>query len=169
MPWEDLAVIPESYATAWTCLLATSRLGRPNPRNSRRNFGVRACSLNIAHDVGATIIATTVKRSDLTCSKNLEPSAVRLRRPTYRSISAIARRSMPCSIWWATLPSWIRCRWCAVEAACVWQDGWAVSIRSTASIHCCKCQAGSTSHSLAVLLWYSSISRFGYSDAGNRR
>ena len=21
MPWEDLAVIPESYATAWTCLL----------------------------------------------------------------------------------------------------------------------------------------------------
>src|SRR5271165_127682 len=92
-----------------------------------------------------------VKKRGLTCSRNLEPSAVRLRRPTSRRISAIARRSMPCSIWWATLPSWIRCRCCAVEAACVSPDGWAVSIRSTDSIRCFRCQAGSTSHSLAVL------------------
>ena len=72
MPWEDLAVIPESYATAWTCLLrnleikkgqilvirgATSALGR--------------AALNIAHDVGATIIATTRKKERFGVLKEL--------------------------------------------------------------------------------------------------
>ena len=60
LPWEEFAVLPESYATAWTCLLrnleikagqtllirgATSALGR--------------AALNIAADVGARIVATT--------------------------------------------------------------------------------------------------------------
>ena len=60
MPWEELAVLPESYATAWTCLMrnleikpgqtlvirgATSALGR--------------AALNIARDAGAKTIATT--------------------------------------------------------------------------------------------------------------
>ena len=63
MPWEELAVLPESYATAWTSLLrnleikpgqtlvirgATSALGR--------------AALNISRDVGARIIATTRKK-----------------------------------------------------------------------------------------------------------
>jgi NADPH:quinone reductase len=26
MPWEDFAVIPESYATAWTCLYGNLRI-----------------------------------------------------------------------------------------------------------------------------------------------
>lgn len=64
LPWEEFAVIPESYATAWTCLLrnleiqaaqtllirgATSALGR--------------AALNIAADEGAKIIATTRSQS----------------------------------------------------------------------------------------------------------
>src|SRR4029077_9471676 len=63
LPWEEFAVIPESYATAWTCLHrnleikegqslvirgATSALGR--------------AALNIAADAGAHIIATTRKK-----------------------------------------------------------------------------------------------------------
>src|SRR5258707_9097720 len=72
LSWEDFAVIPESYATAWTCLLrnleirkgqilvirgATSALGR--------------AALNIAHDVGATIIATTRKKERFDVLKEL--------------------------------------------------------------------------------------------------
>jgi NADPH2:quinone reductase len=64
LPWEEFAVIPESYATAWSCLLrnleiqagqtvlirgATSALGR--------------AALNIAADAGAKIIATTRSES----------------------------------------------------------------------------------------------------------
>ena len=63
LPWEEFAVIPESYATAWTCLHrnleikngqtlvirgATSALGR--------------AAVNIAADAGAHIIATTRKK-----------------------------------------------------------------------------------------------------------
>jgi NADPH:quinone reductase len=63
LPWEEFAVIPESYATAWTSLHrnleikpgqtlvirgATSALGR--------------AALNIAADAGAHIIATTRKK-----------------------------------------------------------------------------------------------------------
>ena len=63
LPWADLAVIPESYATAWTCVMrnlntkkgetlvirgATSALGR--------------AAINIAADAGAHIIATTRKQ-----------------------------------------------------------------------------------------------------------
>jgi NADPH:quinone reductase len=63
LPWEELAVIPESYATAWTCLHrnleikngetlvirgATSALGR--------------AALNIAAEAGVHIIATTRKK-----------------------------------------------------------------------------------------------------------
>jgi NADPH:quinone reductase-like Zn-dependent oxidoreductase len=63
LSWEELAVIPESYATAWTCLHrnleikdgqtlvirgATSALGR--------------AAINIAVDAGAQVIATTRKK-----------------------------------------------------------------------------------------------------------
>src|ERR1700745_4135631 len=66
LSWEEFAVIPESYATAWTCLHpnlgiksgqtlvirgATSALGR--------------AAINMAVDAGAQVIATTRKKERL--------------------------------------------------------------------------------------------------------
>jgi len=63
MPWEELAVIPESYATAWTCLLRNLEIKKGQTlliRGATSALGKAA--LNIAHDIGAKIIATTRKK-----------------------------------------------------------------------------------------------------------
>jgi NADPH2:quinone reductase len=64
MPWEDLAVIPESYATAWTCLLRNLEIKKGQMLVIRgATSALGRAALNIAHDVGATIIATTRKKA----------------------------------------------------------------------------------------------------------
>jgi len=58
--WTDLAAIPESYATAWCTLHGNLEL-RPEHtllvRGATSALGQAA--LNIAHDLGATVVATT--------------------------------------------------------------------------------------------------------------
>ena len=64
LAWTDLAAIPESYATAWITLHANLEL-RPEHtllvRGATSALGQAA--VNIAHDLGATVIATT-RRED---------------------------------------------------------------------------------------------------------
>ena len=82
LPWEDFAVIPESYATAWTCLHrnleivegqtlvirgATSALGR--------------AAVNIAVDAGAEVIATTRKKQRFEVLKELGAHRVEIEGP----------------------------------------------------------------------------------------
>lgn len=63
MPWEELAVIPESYATAWTCLLRNLEIKKGQTLLIRgATSALGRAALNIAHDVGAKIIATTRKK-----------------------------------------------------------------------------------------------------------
>jgi NADPH2:quinone reductase len=60
MAWEDFAVIPESYATAWTCLFRNLELRRGQTlviRGATSALGQAA--LNMAADAGAHVIATT--------------------------------------------------------------------------------------------------------------
>ena len=60
LPWEDLAAIPESYATAWTCLdrnLALESGQSVLIRGATSALGQAA--VNIAAHVGAHVIATT--------------------------------------------------------------------------------------------------------------
>jgi NADPH:quinone reductase-like Zn-dependent oxidoreductase len=60
MPWADLASLPESYATAWTCLhrnLALSRGQVLLVRGATSALGQAA--VNIASEAGAHVIATT--------------------------------------------------------------------------------------------------------------
>jgi NADPH:quinone reductase len=72
MPWEDLAVIPESYATAWTCLLRNLELKKGQTLVIRgATSALGRAALNIAHDVGATIIATTRKEERFGVLKEL--------------------------------------------------------------------------------------------------
>jgi NADPH:quinone reductase len=60
LPWEELAAIPESYSTAWTCLHRNLELSRGQTlllRGATSALGQAA--LNIAADAGANVIATT--------------------------------------------------------------------------------------------------------------
>jgi len=63
LPWADLAAIPESYATAWTCLHGNLELGAGQTlviRGATSALGQAA--LNIAAHAGAHVIATTRSR-----------------------------------------------------------------------------------------------------------
>jgi len=63
LPWEELAAIPESYATAWTCLFRNLELVKGQRlviRGGMSSFGQAA--LNMAVNAGAEVIATTRKR-----------------------------------------------------------------------------------------------------------
>ena len=60
LPWEELAAIPESYATAWTCLTSNLAIARGQIlliRGATSALGQAA--LNIAAHLGAHVIATT--------------------------------------------------------------------------------------------------------------
>src|SRR6201993_1375383 len=62
LPWEDLAAIPESYATAWTCLFRNLELARGQKlviRGGMSSFGQAA--INMSVNAGAEVIATTRK------------------------------------------------------------------------------------------------------------
>ena len=60
LPWEDFAVIPESYATAWTCLYGNLQIEKGQTlllRGATSALGQAA--LNIAANAGLNVIATT--------------------------------------------------------------------------------------------------------------
>src|ERR1043166_4602374 len=60
LPWADLAAIPETYATAWTCLFRNLKIAPGQTlviRGARSSFGQAA--VNMAVNAGARIIATT--------------------------------------------------------------------------------------------------------------
>jgi NADPH:quinone reductase len=62
LPWEELAAIPESYATAWACLFGSLALRKEQTlliRGATSPLGQAA--LNIAAHAGAEVIATTRK------------------------------------------------------------------------------------------------------------
>jgi NADPH:quinone reductase-like Zn-dependent oxidoreductase len=61
--WEDLAVIPESYATAWTCVHRNLEITKGQTLVIRgATSALGRAALNIAVDTGAHVIATTRKR-----------------------------------------------------------------------------------------------------------
>jgi NADPH:quinone reductase len=63
LPWEELAALPESYATAWTCLFRNLELVKGQTlliRGATSSFGL--ATLNLAVEAGARVIATTRNR-----------------------------------------------------------------------------------------------------------
>jgi NADPH2:quinone reductase len=82
LPWEELAAIPESYATAWACLhgnLALSAQQTLVIRGATSALGQAA--LNIAAQAGAHVIATTRKRERLATLESLGARHVLLEEP----------------------------------------------------------------------------------------
>jgi NADPH:quinone reductase-like Zn-dependent oxidoreductase len=63
LSWADLAAIPETYATAWTCLFRNLEIASGQTlviRGATSSFGQAA--LNMAVNAGAKVIATTRSR-----------------------------------------------------------------------------------------------------------
>jgi NADPH2:quinone reductase len=63
LSWADLAAIPETYATAWTCLFRNLEIARGQTlviRGATSSFGQAA--VNMAVNAGARVIATTRNR-----------------------------------------------------------------------------------------------------------
>src|ERR1700690_4116786 len=77
LPWEELAAIPESYATAWTCLFENLRLAKWHVQVIRgATSALGQAALNIAACTGATIIASTRSELKSTFLKTLGTSIV---------------------------------------------------------------------------------------------
>lgn len=60
LPWDQLAVIPETYATAWTCLFRNLEITQGQTlliRGGTSSFGQAA--INLAVNAGTRVIATT--------------------------------------------------------------------------------------------------------------
>lgn len=82
LPWEDLGAIPESYATAWTCLHRNLELSPGQTlvlRGATSALGQAA--LNIAAQAGVDITATTRNPDRIPKLKGLGAQNVELERP----------------------------------------------------------------------------------------
>jgi NADPH:quinone reductase len=82
LSWEELAAVPESYATAWTCLhdnLALAASQALVVRGASSALGQAA--LNIAAHAGASVTATTRNSNRISFLKGLGASHVHLEGP----------------------------------------------------------------------------------------
>jgi NADPH:quinone reductase-like Zn-dependent oxidoreductase len=82
LSWEELAAIPESFATAWTCLFRNLEIQKGKTlviRGASSSFGLAA--LNMAVDAGAKVIATTRKRERFEKLEQLGAARVELEGP----------------------------------------------------------------------------------------
>jgi NADPH:quinone reductase-like Zn-dependent oxidoreductase len=82
LPWAELAAIPETYATAWTCLFRNLDLQAGQTvviRGATSSFGQAA--VNLAVNAGARVIATTRSRQRFGMLEALGASRVELEGP----------------------------------------------------------------------------------------
>ena len=86
LPWEELAAIPESYATAWTCLFRNLELAKGQRlviRGGMSSFGQAA--LNMSVNAGAEVIATTRKEDSFQKLESLGAKRVEFESPDLSS------------------------------------------------------------------------------------
>ena len=82
LPWAELAAIPETYATAWTCLFRNLEIARGQKlviRGAASAFGQAA--LNMAVDAGVRVIATTRGRERVALLEQLGAERVETEGP----------------------------------------------------------------------------------------
>ena len=142
LPWEELAAIPESYATAWTCLFRNLELTKDQTlviRGATSSFGQAA--LNMAVEAGAKVIATTRNRERSRKLEDLGHTVWSLRDRISRNASLKQSILMQCLTSSATARSLIPSECCAAVVAPAWLAGWVVSLRSPTSTRSCKWQA----------------------------
>jgi NADPH2:quinone reductase len=93
LPWEDLAAIPETYATAWTCLFRNLEISPGQTliiRGATSAFGQAA--LNMAVNAGVKVIATTRSRDRFRTLEALGANRAELEGPDLSRRIAEAKR-----------------------------------------------------------------------------
>lgn len=92
LPWAELAAIPETYATAWTCLFRNLEIQRGQLlviRGATFSFGQAA--LKLAVNAGVRVIATTRNRERFTLLEKLSADRCEVDRPDLSQHIAEAR------------------------------------------------------------------------------
>jgi NADPH2:quinone reductase len=82
LPWAELAAIPETYATAWTCLFRNLEIQKGQRlviRGATSSFGQAA--LKLAVNAGAGVIATTRSRDRFALLEKLGAERCEIERP----------------------------------------------------------------------------------------
>lgn len=82
LPWAELAAIPETYATAWTCLFRNLEIQKGQLlviRGATSSFGQAA--LKMAVNAGVRVIATTRNRDRFALLKQLGAERCEIERP----------------------------------------------------------------------------------------
>jgi NADPH:quinone reductase-like Zn-dependent oxidoreductase len=82
LPWAELAAIPETYATAWTCLFRNLEIRKGQLlviRGATSSFGQAA--LKLAVNAGARVIATTRSRDRFAMLEKLGAERCEIERP----------------------------------------------------------------------------------------
>lgn len=151
LPWAQLAALPETYATAWTCLFRNLNLTAGQTiviRGATSSFGQAAVKLAV--QAGARVIATTRDRNRFGMLATLGVERAELEVPNLGTHIAEAKQldAVLDLVGNSTiLDSMSMLRRGGQHA---WPAGSADSLQSQTSIRCCKCRAGSISASLAV-------------------
>jgi len=87
LPWEDFAVIPESYATAWTCLHRNLEVAKGQTLVIRgATSALGRAALNIAVDAGAHVIATTRKKQRFEALRELGAHRTEIETPNLSEV-----------------------------------------------------------------------------------
>lgn len=89
LPWAELAAIPETYATAWTCLFRNLELVKGQTiviRGATSSFGQAA--VNLAVNAGAKVIATTRSAARFEMIEKLGAARVELEGPDLSKLLA---------------------------------------------------------------------------------
>ena len=145
LSWADLAAIPETYATAWTCLFRNLEITKGQTlviRGATSSFGQAAVKLAV--NAGLEVIATTRSRERFAMLEEL--GVKRVEQECRLSPSGSPRRSSSTRflISSATAPSSIRSPCCVAVAAPALPAGSEASRRSPTSTRSCKWPAAST-------------------------
>ena len=82
LPWEDFGVIPESYATAWTCLYGNLQImGGQTLLLRGATSALGQAALNIASNAGVRVIATSRNEARFEKLRSLGATKVELEGP----------------------------------------------------------------------------------------
>jgi NADPH:quinone reductase len=82
LPWAELAAIPETYATAWTCLFRNLEIAKGQTlviRGGSSSFGRAA--INMAVNAGVHVIATARNKDSFAALRELGTERVETERP----------------------------------------------------------------------------------------
>jgi NADPH:quinone reductase len=93
LPWAELAAIPETYATAWTCLFRNLEVKKGQLlviRGAMSSFGQAA--LKLAINAGVRVVATTRNRDRFALLEKLGAERCEIERPDLSNHIAEAKR-----------------------------------------------------------------------------